>query len=74
MLNLKVARFLFTMTVREPMILPPYKGTTFRGGFGKPFGVLLAVGAGKTAMVACLPPPVPTGYFLSPDRRREQKS
>src|SRR5690554_5396064 len=37
MLNLKAARFLFTLTVREPMILPPYKGSTFRGGFGNVF-------------------------------------
>lgn len=36
-LNLKAARFIFTMTVQEPMILPPYKGSTFRGGFGNAF-------------------------------------
>jgi len=37
MLNLKAVRFLFTLTVREPMVLPPYKGSTFRGGFGNVF-------------------------------------
>jgi len=37
MLALKAARFLFTMTVCEPMVLPPYKGSTFRGGFGNAF-------------------------------------
>ena len=37
MLNLTAARFIFTMTVQEPMILPPYKGSTFRGGFGNAF-------------------------------------
>jgi hypothetical protein len=37
MLTLTAAKFQFTLTVRESMFLPPYKGSTFRGGFGGVF-------------------------------------
>jgi hypothetical protein len=37
MLNLTAAKFQFTLAVREPMFLPPYKGSTLRGGFGNVF-------------------------------------
>lgn len=37
MLGLTAGRFQFALKVREPMILPPYKGSTLRGGFGSAF-------------------------------------
>jgi hypothetical protein len=37
MLTLSAAKFQFTLVVREPMFLPPYKGSTLRGGFGNVF-------------------------------------
>lgn len=33
----RVARYLFRLTAVEPMLLPPYKGSTLRGGFGHAF-------------------------------------
>ena len=32
--NLHIARYRFTLTVLEPVYLPPYKGSALRGGFG----------------------------------------
>ena len=37
MLNLKTAKFRLCLTILEPMTLPAYKGSTFRGGFGNVF-------------------------------------
>jgi hypothetical protein len=37
MLDLTAAGFQLTLEVLEPMILPPYKGSTLRGGFGTAF-------------------------------------
>jgi len=37
MLNLTAAKFRFELVVKEPMLLPPYKGSTLRGGFGGVF-------------------------------------
>ncbi|MBN2568234.1 MAG: CRISPR system precrRNA processing endoribonuclease RAMP protein Cas6 [Deltaproteobacteria bacterium] len=36
-LAIKVGRFTITLRTREPIILPPYKGSTLRGGFGHAF-------------------------------------
>lgn len=35
--DLKVARYQFSLTVRQPMSLPAYKGSVLRGGFGSAF-------------------------------------
>ncbi|RJR05526.1 CRISPR system precrRNA processing endoribonuclease RAMP protein Cas6 [Candidatus Parcubacteria bacterium] len=35
--NIKACRFIFTIVPREPLILPSYKGSTFRGAFGNVF-------------------------------------
>lgn len=35
--NFKVARYEFVIEARGPLFLPPYKGSTFRGGFGTAF-------------------------------------
>jgi CRISPR-associated endoribonuclease Cas6 len=36
-ISLQVSNFLFTIVPNEPLILPAYKGSTFRGGFGYAF-------------------------------------
>ena len=35
--GLRAARYLFRLTAAERMLLPPYKGSTLRGGFGHAF-------------------------------------
>lgn len=35
--SIKACRFIFTIVPREPLILPSYKGSTFRGAFGHVF-------------------------------------
>lgn len=37
MIDLVAGKFRLTLTVLEPMVLPAYKGSTFRGGFGSVF-------------------------------------
>jgi hypothetical protein len=36
-ININTARFDFHIQAQEPIILPPYKGSTLRGGFGFAF-------------------------------------
>ena len=36
-ISLQISNFLFTIVPKEPLILPAYKGSTFRGGFGYAF-------------------------------------
>ncbi len=36
-ISLQISKFLFTIVPNEPLILPAYKGSTFRGGFGYAF-------------------------------------
>ncbi len=35
--NLSLARFTFHLKAKTPILLPPYKGSTLRGGFGHAF-------------------------------------
>jgi len=43
-IELEVARYRFLLEATTPIVLPPYKGSTFRGGFGRVF----------RSMVCCL--------------------
>ena len=44
---LTVGRFELTLEAKEPIILPPYKGSTLRGGFGTAFRKVVCVIKGK---------------------------
>lgn len=35
--TITVGRFELTVEAKDPIILPPYKGSTLRGGFGNAF-------------------------------------
>lgn len=37
MVTMKISKYKFTIRPQEKLILPPYKGSTFRGGFGHAF-------------------------------------
>lgn len=52
MLTLTAAKFQFTLAIREPMILPPYKGSTLRGGFG---GVFRRIACSQKQLNDCRP-------------------
>ena len=52
MLNLTAAKFQFTLGVRESMFLPPYKGSTLRGGFG---GVFRRIACSQKQLADCHP-------------------
>ncbi|MFV1950447.1 MAG: CRISPR system precrRNA processing endoribonuclease RAMP protein Cas6 [Nitrospinota bacterium] len=41
--SISLAEFLFTIQAEETLILPPYKGSTFRGGFGHAFKRIVCV-------------------------------
>ncbi|MBI5183857.1 MAG: CRISPR system precrRNA processing endoribonuclease RAMP protein Cas6 [Nitrospinae bacterium] len=41
--SLSIAEFLLTIQAEETLILPPYKGSTFRGGFGHAFKKVICV-------------------------------
>ena len=42
-IHITVARVDFTLKAPEPLILPPYKGSTLRGGFGAAFRRIVCV-------------------------------
>jgi hypothetical protein len=42
-INISVASFIFILKVLEPIILPSYKGSTLRGGFGSAFRSVVCV-------------------------------
>ena len=42
----KLAKFKFETVAREKILLPPYKGSTFRGGFGYVFKKIVCVNKG----------------------------
>jgi hypothetical protein len=41
--TLTIGRFELTVEAKEPIILPPYKGSTLRGGFGNAFRRVVCV-------------------------------
>lgn len=45
--NLYFARFTLTITARDCLSLPPYKGSTFRGGFGNTFKRIVCIGRNR---------------------------
>lgn len=46
-MKIKVGRFQFILKATEPISLPPYKGSTLRGGFGTAFRRVVCVMKGK---------------------------
>jgi hypothetical protein len=42
-IHITVAQVDFTLKALEPLILPPYKGSTLRGGFGAAFRRIVCV-------------------------------
>jgi hypothetical protein len=50
MLHLSAARFRLGLEVVEPMVLPPYKGSTLRGGFG---GVFRRIACSQRQLAKC---------------------
>lgn len=44
----KLAKFKFDLTAQEKILLPSYKGSTFRGGFGHVFKKIVCVNKGQT--------------------------
>ena len=46
-MTLTIGRFELTVEAKEPIILPPYKGSTLRGGFGNAFRRVVCVIKGK---------------------------
>jgi len=45
--QLYLAKYRFTLRARETLILPAYKGSTLRGGFGSVFHKLICVNKNK---------------------------
>src|SRR3990172_8222678 len=45
--NLHFTKFILTVTARDSISLPPYKGSTFRGGFGNAFKGIVCIGRNK---------------------------
>ena len=45
--NLHFTKFILTVTARDSISLPPYKGSTFRGGFGNAFKRIVCIGKNK---------------------------
>jgi len=45
--NLHFTKFILTVTARDSISLPPYKGSTFRGGFGNAFKRIVCIGRNK---------------------------
>lgn len=45
--NLYFAKFALTITAKDCISLPPYKGSTFRGGFGNTFKRIVCIGKDK---------------------------
>ena len=52
--NLRVALFRFTLQPREPLHLPPYKGSVLRGGFGHVFKRTVCVQPRVKRCATCL--------------------
>ncbi|MGA2782869.1 MAG: CRISPR system precrRNA processing endoribonuclease RAMP protein Cas6 [Smithella sp.] len=46
-MKIEVGRFQFILKATEPILLPPYKGSTLRGGFGTAFRRVVCVMKGK---------------------------
>ncbi len=51
---LKFGNFLFTIVPNNPLILPAYKGSTFRGGFGSVFKRLVCIAKNNECAVCFL--------------------
>ena len=45
--ELSIARYTFTLEARETLNLPPYKGSTLRGGFGSVFRKVICINRAK---------------------------
>ncbi|MDZ4384375.1 MAG: CRISPR-associated protein Cas6, partial [Nitrospirota bacterium] len=45
--TLHFAKFTFTAHARDTILLPPYKGSTFRGGFGNIFKKVVCIRSNK---------------------------
>jgi len=52
--SFRLARYRFDLEAVEPLQLPPYKGSTLRGGFGYAFKKMVC-GQGREAWRACTP-------------------
>lgn len=52
--NLHFARFTLTITAKDCLSLPPYKGSTFRGGFGNTFKRIVCIGRNRDCGICLL--------------------
>lgn len=51
---ISLARYRFTLAADDPMLLPPYKGSTLRGGFGHAFKRMVCFQPGVKTCTQCL--------------------
>jgi len=58
--SIEYQQFNFKITAKEPLILPAYKGSTFRGGFGYAFKRVVCAIKDKECSLLIL-----VGYFAS---------
>ncbi len=62
--GLMVTRYRFTLRVRRPMRLPPYKGSVLRGGFGSAFRRVACAFQADRCQGCLLRPTCPYGYIF----------
>ncbi|MDI6698478.1 MAG: CRISPR system precrRNA processing endoribonuclease RAMP protein Cas6 [Candidatus Saccharicenans sp.] len=52
--KIKLAKYKFVITPKEDLELPPYKGSTLRGGFGSTFRKISCIDRNKSSCKGCL--------------------